>query len=549
MNQIILTIKKIYSGLIILIALIICCGSVGFSIFTVIALGFYASLILVLLFLTRKYLLSVVIASSFIICLQLMNQLKVHYYKERIFFSDFYIACDVKNFSTLFHYTGALVCLVLLILFIVLNGILFRNARKISQTIRSISLVVAISIFTIIVYISQQSQVNRLWQQYLPKGRGTITNLFISANQFYYEPPNYSSSSDYFLTQLNRIEPNIIDNSIKLNSHPDVIVFLQESALNPQLFDIQSNNLPSYDLFNQNNSNLMRVQTFGGGTWLTEFSILTGLNTNDFSYRKNSVYYVVAPHIKTSLFKEFNQNDYYTVVLSPMGFGNYNAGPAYTSFGMQKFFRPQDLGYPAEKNQNLWKIPTQDLLNEVKTLLETYTDKPLFIFVLSMYEHGPYNENYPDILNIKNDISDPKFVGRLNDYLERIQKLNLATLNFNDYIQKRTKPTMFIYFGDHQPALGWDGKYKTNIDNPNFLTQYTLSTNYPINFFDNELTDVSLVGGLIIEKTGIKYSDFYRANIAMRYLCSGKLDDCENKELVESYKHYIYQDLQNAGSK
>lgn len=489
------------------------------------------------------------ITSSCLIILQLLNQIKVHYYKERLFFSDFNVAFDPENFSTLLHYPGALFYLIALVIFLVVNIFLFRTEKKISHTKRWGSLAIAIILFGLITYISQQDKVNQLWQQYLPKGRGTLANLFISSNQFSYAPPVFEQSSQYFLNKLSTIENHIVDSKNPLLiKKPDVVVFLQESTVNPQLFDISSNNVPNYEMFSQPNSNLMRVQTFGGGTWLTEFSILTGLNTNDFSYRKNSVYYVVAPHIQTSLFKEFNNNGYFTVVLSPMGYGNYNAGPAYTSFGMQKFFMPQDLGYLAEPNENLWKIPTQDLLDKVKTILETYTDKPLFIFVLSMNEHGPYDPNYTDIHQVGENVSNKAFVGKLNDYLGRIGPLNAATQNFNNYIKQRANPTLFVYFGDHQPDVSWNGNYKTSLSEANYLTQYTVSANYPINIGHNELTDASLLSGLILEKAEVQYSDFYKANIAMRYLCNGKLDDCQDKALVESYKHYVYQELKDAGT-
>ncbi|WP_392561669.1 LTA synthase family protein [Orbus sturtevantii] len=548
MKKIFPILKKIYAILIILTAIIICSGSVGFSIFAVISFSFYISLTLFFIFLTRQSILPLIVSSSLIICLQLLNQIKVHFYKERLFFADFYVAIDPENFSTLIHYPSALIFLLALVAFLVINFWVFWSKKRISYKLQFVCLIFSVASLSAAIYISQQDDTNRLWQQFLPKGRGTIANLFISSNQMTYEPPCYSRSSDYFLEKSSAIE-NDIDNA-KQNPHkkPDIVVFLQESTVNPQLFNIQSNNLPHYDMFSEPNSNLMRVQTFGGGTWLTEFAILTGLNSNDFSFRKNSVYYAVAPHVQTSLFKELNENGYYTVVLSPMAYGNYNAGPSYTSFGMQQFFMPQDLGYQADKNENLWKIPTKDLLDKVKTILETYTDKPLFIFVLSMNEHGPYDPNHADDYQLGQDIADSQFVGRLNDYLNRIESLNSATQDFNNYIKQRENPTLFVYFGDHQPNLSWHGDYKTKLKQADFLTQYTLSTNYPTKVEHNELTDASLIGGLILEKSGVQYSDFYKANIAMRYLCGGKLNDCEDQKLVESYKHYIYQDLKDAGS-
>ncbi|WP_392553018.1 LTA synthase family protein [Orbus wheelerorum] len=548
MNKIFHLLKKIYAGLIILAAVIICSNAVGFSIFAIISFSFYISLTLFFVFITRRTTLSLVIASSLIICLQLLNQIKVHFYKERLFFPDFYVASDPENFSTLIHYPSALFYLVTLFIFLVINFYLFWSKTRISHKLRWVCLILSAVLLITTIYISKQEQTNSLWQQFLPKGRGTIANLFISSNQMSYEPPYYNSTSNYFLEKSSAIDNKTNNTALIPNKKPDIVVFLQESTVNPQLFNIQSSNVPRYDMFSQPNSNLMRVQTFGGGTWLTEFAILTGLNSNDFSFRKNSVYYTVAPHVQTSLFKELNDNGYYTVVLSPMGYGNYNAGPSYTSFGMQQFFMPQDLGYQASKDENLWKIPTQELLDNVKTILETHTDKPLFIFVLSMNEHGPYDPNYADNAQLSKDIADQQFVGRFNDYLNKLKQLNLATKDFNNYIKQRNNPTLFVYFGDHQPNLGWAGDYKTQLKQADYLTQYTLSSNYPIELEHNELTDASLISGLILEKSGVRYSDFYKANVAMRYLCDGKLDDCADQKLVESYKHYIYQDLKSAGS-
>ena len=40
--------------------------------------------------------------------------------------------------------------------------------------------------------------------------------------------------------------------------------------------------------------------------------------------------------------------------------------------------------------------------------------------------------------------------------------------------------------------------------------------------------------------------DFMRANIAMRQLSQGKLEDAADMDLVNSYRNYLYQDLKIA---
>lgn len=545
MKKITIILKSTYILLLTLIALIICSSSVGFSVFAVISLGTYLSLIALLIFITGRKQLSLVIASSLVIILQLMSQLKVHYYKERMFFPDLYIAFDPNNLGTLLQYPSGLLAVIGLCAFLFVNIIAFRKHRPLSIKIRCFCLLIAILLFSLSIHISRQKEHREQWQLYLPKGRGTIVNLFISAQTMAYSPPFYNEDARYFLQKAQDMMAKPPAKSSP--NKPDIVVFLQESALNPALFAFDTQSLPKLDMFNQYMGGLLRVQTFGGGTWLSEFSVLTGLNTNDFTYRKNSVFYTVSPHIQTSLFKELNDSGYMTVVLSPMGYGNYNAGATYTNLGMQKFFQPQDLGYPADKTENLWHIPTQAMIDYTKKLMATYTDKPLFIYVLSMDEHGPYDAKTPDNYQLASLTGDQQFAGRLSDYLPRIERLNTATLDLIDYIQQRDKPTLLLYFGDHQPAMNWQGQYKTALKNPAWLTQYSLTANYSFPQEDNEVTDISLLSGLVLEKANIPTSAFYKANIAMRYLCKGKLDECEDTKLVNSYKNYIYQVLQNAG--
>lgn len=535
-----------YFLLIVLSALIIALSSVGISLFTVISMGFYVILYLFFLFLFGKLRTALLVASSITIIIQLLNQLKVHFYKERLFFPDIFIAADPNNFGVLTHYPLALLAVVGLAFFLIFNLFIFRRDRIISGRMRFLSLFIATAVTFMITSISHQTSVINQWESHLPKGRGTISNLFLSAQKSSYTAPEFGHSAGYFHQHVAQPNPNT-------KTKPDIVVFLQESAIDPHFFDIPSTALPALPQFNNAKNvaanNLLRVETYGGGTWLSEFSLLTGLNSGDFSFRKNAVFYTIVPHVKNSLFHELKKNGYYTVVLTPMNDMNYNAGQAYQNLGVDLILQPQDLGYPAPETQNLWHIPTQDLINYAKKVLETYTDKPLLIYMLSMYEHGPYDEKHPDTHQLAEHITDPAVRGRFNDYLSRVIPLNAATLDLERYLEKRNKPTLFLYFGDHQPAIDWKDKYHTQLPNADYLTQYSLRHYHMPVKIDaiNEVTDIAFLGGLVLESMNADISPFYRANIKMRHLCEGKLADCEDHQLVESYKHYIYQDLKTAG--
>ena len=216
--------------------------------------------------------------------------------------------------------------------------------------------------------------------------------------------------------------------------------------------------------------------------------------------------------------------------------------------GIDEIIQPQELGYPGILEENLWKISTVDMLGYVEEVLKKRTDKPLFIFSLTMYEHGPYDESHRDMYQITGHTESSNAPGKFSHYMEKIITSDPAIKDFSNFVAQREKPTMFLYFGDHQPNIELKN-YQSPFNNPAYITQFTLRDNLsqgaPIT--TGELTDISFLGGMILERARLPLSPFYKANIQMRHLCEGKLNDCEDEKLVNSYKNYIYDKLKVAG--
>jgi hypothetical protein len=292
----------------------------------------------------------------------------------------------------------------------------------------------------------------------------------------------------------------------------------------------------------------LRVPTVGGGTWMSEFALLSGLATRDFGLASSAVYYTVTPHLKTSLVKVLKKSGYRTVVLTPFNKSAYHSGPAYTDFGFDEIVQPQDLGYPADPSDNLWTIESRQMAGYAKEILERQS-APIFLFMFSMKEHGPYDAGHAPAYGLDRAAGDRQFAGRVSDYFGRIEALSAATQEFSDAVLGRARPTLFLYFGDHQPNLGGRSlKYRVSLPQPEYLTQFVLRDNLagPAAIRVGEVTELAFVGGLLLERSGVKPDALFEANIAMRKLCQGRLQDCPDSQLVQSYKHYVYDLLGTA---
>ncbi|MCI5850275.1 MAG: hypothetical protein MR009_01800 [Sutterellaceae bacterium] len=82
--------------------------------------------------------------------------------------------------------------------------------------------------------------------------------------------------------------------------------------------------------------------------------------------------------LRHSLFREFRRNGYETIVLTSFNPSAYHSGEAYRALGAERTVRPQDLGYPASRTENIWNISTSEMLAYARELLDEPYDRPRF---------------------------------------------------------------------------------------------------------------------------------------------------------------------------
>ncbi|ENX0702237.1 TPA: sulfatase-like hydrolase/transferase, partial [Neisseria gonorrhoeae] len=340
---------------------------------------------------------------------------------------------------------------------------------------------------------------------------------------------------------------------------PDIVVTLMESTLDPHCFDFAAAKIPDLKMFGRQEdtvfSSPLRVHTFGGATWKSEFAFLAGVPSTDFGALASGVFYSVVPHLQTGFVRNLREHGYFCVALSPFTKGNYNAKAAYDHFGFNLMFQPQDLGYPAPMGKNLWHISSEEMMQYARMILEKrHPDlenvrQPMFVYVLTMKEHGPYRTDTDNVFDLDAPDLNAKTVSALNDYIGRIADLDKAVESFDRYLHERGKPFVFGYFGDHQvPFEGVSVRKKWDYAQPDYVTQFAVRSNIAGGFVQRQdFLDLAFAGGVLMEAAGLEAKDgFMRANMAMRGLCGGGLEDCPNRELVGNYRNYLYDVLKIA---
>jgi hypothetical protein len=342
---------------------------------------------------------------------------------------------------------------------------------------------------------------------------------------------------------------------------PDVVVVLEESTFDPAILKACTVPACRRAMFKPDRRTrahgLLSVHTFGGGTWTSEFSLLTGLAHNLFGNAGLYAPYNLAPRVRHSLPRVFQAAGYRAIALYPMTGDFLNARNAYDYYGFDAFYDGTDYGLG-------WDSRDADLLAVFERVYadekRMHPDTPLFVFMLTLHQHGPH---MVPLAELRSPYDKPLFPGKfrpkkldewlnlnLGNYLERLQQSDAMLARLEAMLLDRDQPTVLAHFGDHQPSFdGAINRLDKIVPKPvertsNWVTYYMLKSNFRVRRkLDYPTLDIAFLGSLVLDVAGVPKDAFYQANTLLRERCGGRYLDCGDAKMVASYHDHIFRQL------
>jgi phosphoglycerol transferase MdoB-like AlkP superfamily enzyme len=338
-------------------------------------------------------------------------------------------------------------------------------------------------------------------------------------------------------------------------TNPDIILVLEESTFDPSNFTgctIPQCHVGMFqpDQYTRAHGPL-RTHTFGGGTWVSEFAVLSGMPQNIFGPAGMYAPYVLAPRLRDSLPMQLRRDGYLTIAVYPVGGSFINARNAYRAYGFDKFYDVNDIGL------RMWHTSDSQLFAAARKVYDENrkSGKPIFIMVLTMGQHGPHDTlplsrlPTPFDKGLLPDLSASQQLN-LSTYLSRLQDSNEGMTQLESYFLHRPEPTVIVHFGDHQPSFGGLirdmprtlpaelAPYKDN------LTYFMLKTNFATSRLPAPpMLDIAYLPSMVLQAARLRQDPYFSALRGLETRCNGRYVDCPDKSLLTSFYGWIFDHL------
>ena len=247
---------------------------------------------------------------------------------------------------------------------------------------------------------------------------------------------------------------------------PNIVFFHAESTFDPAVaFRLSTRvELPLWSKQSETRAlGPLRVNVIGGGSWVTEFEVITGVDSRIFGYQGFYTHFYIAPKVKNSFVEYLARKGYKTAAFYPVDGSFYNVEKAFNFYGFKEFIDGRALRLPAD-----WgSLIDRDIIKAVIEQGAFKSSDPFFYFISTSENHGPHPcrsfESDQQFLTTFAAMASFEENCQLNEYLRRAISTSDAfelVLKQLRQIERLTgRPFVLLVYGDHQPWSFTEGVY------------------------------------------------------------------------------------------
>lgn len=359
-------------------------------------------------------------------------------------------------------------------------------------------------------------------------------------------------------------DPAAKDDTQKDEELPNIIVMMNESFSDLSVlgdFETNEDYMPFIHSLEQGAENtvtgMLNVSVCGGNTANTEFEFLTG-NTMAFLPQGSIPYQQYINGDLKALPDYLKTLGYQTIATHPYNAGGWERDTVYPMLGFNESVFKDEYVNPQYVRQYISDESCVDKIIEFYENKET--DKPLFVFNVTMQNHGGYQDQYG---NFTPDISVKDSTNfSLQQYLSLVKLSDSALESLISYFKDADEKTVIVFFGDHQPSdavastvLAKNGMSWNHLTEEQqklrYQVPYVVWANYDIDEETGADTSANYLAAEVLERAGVPLDEYrsYLMNLKTEYpvisaVRTVKADGSEVRASDEKDEMDIYRKLQ-----
>lgn len=286
------------------------------------------------------------------------------------------------------------------------------------------------------------------------KRHGLFATLISSAGYSYFVPPVIDAAD---LALLRRLSASIRTPERAAGELPNLVVIQNEAFFDFRVLDaaLSPAAYASWDrLKTTSQYGMATVDTYGGATLRTEFSLLTGVPGTLFGASMDYPYLTVVTAPVPSVPWHLKELGYETIAIHPFHDTFWRRDRAYPRLGFDAFLSLTDFRDAAHDGPY---VSDQAVCQRIRALLQE-GDRPHFIFAVTMENHGPWSFDRRQTGALQPAFTrdsrlPPPIDLQLQRYLYHAGNAAAMAGCLVEGLERAKRPGVLLFLGDHAPAM------------------------------------------------------------------------------------------------
>lgn len=321
----------------------------------------------------------------------------------------------------------------------------------------------------------------------------------------------------------------------RTRDYPDIIVIQHESVFDPRLYGLPVE--PVVEGFLSPKGALhgtLNVDIFGGGSWQSEFSLLTGLSSASFGSNAYFLFKRGVGRFRNTLPNALAALGYGTMLTTSCRRSFLNYDEFYRSIGISEriftddFVPPFDVGRFEATNSDAQFLEAALGAHKKRIAGDA---APRFLYALTNFNHGPHNRRLVAPGHFESErafaaasLPDAHYA----EYYARLAETAVTWNRLKSELSARfpDRPMLVVHYGDHQPVLSRriEAKLRLPADaQRQFRTFYAIET---LNggadraiFGRGPDLDIAFLGTVALQQAGLPLDEVFATRASLLKQC------------------------------